>query len=104
MNCGNPVLWGANLYWATLLFRIAGFLLEPFYDTDLPWFVCSGAFGGPQFSVKSAVEAENVKPFVVMPHIAWVRRQRAGANPGGPPLLDLWLLCWSMAGGVSRGT
>ena len=40
--------------------------------------------------------------FVVMPRIAWVRRQRAGANPGGPPLLDLWLLCWSMAGGVVR--
>ena len=37
-----------------------------------------------------------------MPRIAWVRRQRAGANPGGPPLLDLWLLCWSMAGGVVR--
>ena len=40
--------------------------------------------------------------FVVMPRIAWVRRQRAGANSGGPPLLDLWLLCWSMAGGVVR--
>ena len=37
-----------------------------------------------------------------MLHIAWVRRQRAGANPRGPPLLDLWLLCWSMASGVVR--
>ena len=26
-----------------------------------------------------------VSAFVVMPRIAWVRRQRAGANPGGPP-------------------
>ena len=40
--------------------------------------------------------------FIVMPRIAWVRRQRAGANPGGPPLLDLWLRCWSLASGVVR--
>ena len=38
--------------------------------------------------------------FVAVHRIAWVRRQRAGANPGGPPLLDLWLLCWSLASGV----
>jgi hypothetical protein len=37
-----------------------------------------------------------------MPQIAWVQRQHAGANPGGPPLIDLWLLCWSMASGVVR--
>ena len=32
MNCGNPVLWGANLYWATLLFPVAGFGWKPFTD------------------------------------------------------------------------
>ena len=59
---------------------------------------------GPQRHVDASTCLACRVGFVVMPRIAWVRRQRAGANHGGPPLLDLWLLCWSMAGGVSRGT
>ena len=88
------------------------------------WEATDGAWEGLVLSAKKKVfvsqgKRENVKTsrsprrhvhaytclacrvaFVVMPRIAWVRRQRAGANPGGPPLLDLWLLCWSVATGV----
>ena len=42
--------------------------------------------------------------FVVMLHLALVRRQRAGANSGAALLLDLWLLCWSIASVASRKT
>ena len=52
---------------------------------------------GESRNVTQHSKRENVK---TDGHRGWVRRQRAGANPGGPPLLDLWLLSWSMASGV----
>ena len=77
------------------------------FPSSLIKFACPlvlALYCGPQRHVHASPCIARRLAFVVMPRTAWVRRQRAGANPGGPPLLDLWLLCWSMAGGVSRGT
>ena len=40
LDCGIPVLWGANLYWATMLFHVAGFSWNP--STVLAWHVLCG--------------------------------------------------------------
>ena len=44
---------------------------------------------GPQRHIHASTYLACRVAFVVLHRIAWVRRQRVGANPGGPPLLDL---------------
>ena len=97
--------------WVNFLFLLSIWHGGTYDSTDLSttrwvfhWFRINlplPAFAGPSDCGKptSASACLACRPaFVVMLHIAWVRTQRAGANPGGPPLLDhgcsvgLWLV------------